>query len=131
MAPYNTSQPSAVFTSWKEIAAYMGKGTRTVQRWERDYGLPVLRPNGKTSGIVSASRAELDNWWASHWSHKKKENGDLSLAPHGNIVPAWESIVASRELRRANRELVLRLIESTLSVTEECRQLSRRLGSVV
>ena len=29
--------------SWKEIAAYLGRGIRTVQRWERDEGLPVHR----------------------------------------------------------------------------------------
>ena len=29
--------------SWKEIAAYLGRGVRTVQRWEREEGLPVHR----------------------------------------------------------------------------------------
>ena len=29
--------------SWKEIAAYLRKGLRTVQRWERTEGLPVRR----------------------------------------------------------------------------------------
>jgi len=33
----------AVLTSWKEIAAYFGIGVRTVQRWERQFGLPVER----------------------------------------------------------------------------------------
>ena len=28
---------------WKEIAAFLGKGVRTVQRWEREQGLPVHR----------------------------------------------------------------------------------------
>jgi ElaB/YqjD/DUF883 family membrane-anchored ribosome-binding protein len=32
-----------VLHSWKEIAAYMGRGVRTVQRWERDLALPVRR----------------------------------------------------------------------------------------
>ena len=30
--------------TWKEIATYMGRGVRTVQRWERELGLPVRRP---------------------------------------------------------------------------------------
>ncbi len=72
------SQLPTVFTSWKEISSYLGKSIRTVQRWERDYGLPVLRPNGKALGVVSASRAELDVWWASRWSHKKNGNGNGS-----------------------------------------------------
>jgi hypothetical protein len=29
--------------SWKEIAAYLGRSIRTVQRWEREEGLPVHR----------------------------------------------------------------------------------------
>ena len=29
--------------SWKEIAGYLKRDVRTVQRWERDFGLPVQR----------------------------------------------------------------------------------------
>ena len=42
----NLPEESAVLSSWKDIAKYMGKGVRTVQRWERHLGLPVRRPNG-------------------------------------------------------------------------------------
>src|ERR1035441_3364214 len=33
--------------SWKEVAAYLKRGARTVQRWEREKALPVhrLRPD--------------------------------------------------------------------------------------
>ena|ERR1700760_2332617 len=52
---------SNVLTSWKEIASYLGKGVRTVQRWERELSLPVRRPeNGKH--VVIALRADLDVW---------------------------------------------------------------------
>ena len=36
--------------SWKVIAAYLGRGVRTVQRWERDEGLPVHRLAHEVSG---------------------------------------------------------------------------------
>ena len=36
-----------ILNSWKEIANYLGRGVRTVQRWERDLRLPVHRPKGK------------------------------------------------------------------------------------
>ncbi|HVN20196.1 MAG TPA: hypothetical protein VMU05_15535 [Dongiaceae bacterium] len=49
-------------SGWKEIASYLGKGVRTVQRYERRLGLPVRRPAGKPSGSVLATRAELDAW---------------------------------------------------------------------
>ena len=35
--------PEGRLDSWKEIAAYLGRGIRTVQRWEREEGLPVHR----------------------------------------------------------------------------------------
>ena len=49
-------------SGWKEIAAYLRKGVRTVQRYERHMGLPVRRPAGKEQGSVLATRAELDAW---------------------------------------------------------------------
>jgi phage terminase Nu1 subunit (DNA packaging protein) len=53
---------SGVLNSWKEIAAYMGRGVRTVQRWERELGLPVRRPRGKERSAVIALKADLDRW---------------------------------------------------------------------
>jgi hypothetical protein len=49
-------------TGWKEIANYLGKGVRTVQRYERDLCLPVRRPAGKDRGSVVAAKVELDAW---------------------------------------------------------------------
>jgi hypothetical protein len=49
-------------TGWKDIANYLGKGVRTVQRYERDLCLPVRRPAGKDRGSVVATKAELDAW---------------------------------------------------------------------
>jgi len=59
---------TVVFTSWKEIANYLGKGVRTVQRWEIQLGLPVERPNHRDKGIVRASREELEKWVAAGWA---------------------------------------------------------------
>ena len=35
---------TSVLASWKDIAQYVGKGIRTVQRWERELGLPGEEP---------------------------------------------------------------------------------------
>jgi len=51
--------------SWKEIAAYLGRGIRTVQRWEREEGLPVHRLAHAERGSVFADSAELAAWWKS------------------------------------------------------------------
>jgi TolB-like protein len=60
----NGAAPSDRLDSWKEIAAYLNRGTRTVQRWERDEGLPVHRLQHDKLGSVYAFRSELDAWWA-------------------------------------------------------------------
>ena len=51
-----------ILNSWKEIANYLGRGVRTVQRWERDLGLPVHRPKGKDRSAVVAFPEELNTW---------------------------------------------------------------------
>lgn len=53
-----------IISGWKDIASYLGKGLRTVQRYERRSGLPVRRPSGKSTGSVIATKAELDAWIA-------------------------------------------------------------------
>ncbi len=50
--------------SWKEIAAHLGRRVRTVQRWEKDEGLPVHRLAHRRRGTVYALSHELDAWWA-------------------------------------------------------------------
>ncbi|MGH9521573.1 MAG: hypothetical protein ACRD3E_03460 [Terriglobales bacterium] len=56
-----TFESNRVLSGWKEIAAYMGRGVRTVQRWEK-LGLPVRRPNAHLRSAVLASTEEIDSW---------------------------------------------------------------------
>jgi hypothetical protein len=51
-----------VLNSWKEIAGYVGRGVRTVQRWEREFAFPVRRPNGKSRSAVFAISSNVDEW---------------------------------------------------------------------
>lgn len=51
-----------LLSSWKEIANYLHRGVRTIQRWELELGLPVRRPAGKRRSAVIAMRSELDEW---------------------------------------------------------------------
>ena len=68
------SQPASQrLDSWKEIAAYLKRDVRSVQRWEKTEGLPVHRHMHGKQGSVYAYQAEIDAWW---------KNGR-----HG---PAWE-----------------------------------------
>jgi Tol biopolymer transport system component len=66
--------------SWKEIAAYLRKGLRTVQRWEQTEGLPVRRLG---QGSVFAYKTELDAWWRGH-------SRTVAAEPETAISPAIE-----------------------------------------
>ncbi len=48
--------------SWKEIAAYLGRSIRTVQRWEKENGLPVHRAPGEGVERVHSFAGELERW---------------------------------------------------------------------
>lgn len=60
--PSTSSNRSSVLNSWKEIATYLGRGVRTVQRWETELRLPVHRPRAKNRSAVLAFREELEDW---------------------------------------------------------------------
>src|ERR1700674_1468263 len=48
--------------SWKEIAAFLQKDVRTVQRWEKNERLPVHRkPHDKLSSVY-AYESEVEAW---------------------------------------------------------------------
>ena len=49
---------------WKEIATYVGRGVRTVQRWE-SLGLPVRRPKSRLRSAVVSTTHAVDAWLAS------------------------------------------------------------------
>src|SRR5262245_15797997 len=57
--------PEDRLDSWKAIASYLGRGVRSVQRWEREEGLPVHRLAHEKRGSVYAYRHEVDAWWES------------------------------------------------------------------
>jgi len=48
--------------SWKQIAVFLNRGVRTVQRWERDEGLPVHRHGHGKPATVLAYRSEIQRW---------------------------------------------------------------------
>jgi len=64
--------PSREFLdSWKEIAVFLRRGVRTVQRWEQTENLPIRRHQHAKRGSVYAVPSEL-----THWAHQRS-----SVAP--------------------------------------------------
>ena len=48
--------------SWKEIASYLQRTLATVNRWEKNEGLPVHRHLHDKRGTVYAYKSEIDVW---------------------------------------------------------------------
>src|SRR5262245_45923032 len=59
---HDQHKPQAPLNGWKEIAAYLGKSVRSVQRWEATLGLPVHRIKTPDGQIVYSERSEIDDW---------------------------------------------------------------------
>ena len=60
--PKGSTLPDKKLDSWGEIASYLGREVRTVQRWETTEGLPVHRHEHKKKSTVYAYAGELDEW---------------------------------------------------------------------
>lgn len=78
--PPDTSRDQ--LTGWKDIASYLGKSVRTVQRWERRYQLPVHRVPG-SADVVLASKEEIERWMRSEASAEilDLDRGEASARP--------------------------------------------------
>lgn len=82
------ARPDNLLDSWKEIAAYLDREVRTVQRWEKKEGLPVHRQIHEKLGTVYAYRSEIDAWWRERSAKlaSKAANGELDGGPR---IVAW------------------------------------------
>jgi hypothetical protein len=58
----DTRDNNEMLDSWKEIAVFLRRGVRTVQRWEATEGLPVRRHDHLKRGSVYALRSDIDLW---------------------------------------------------------------------
>jgi TolB-like protein len=62
-ANMTTSNPADRLDSWKEIATFLRRDVRTVQRWEKKEALPVHRHQHDKLGSVYAFKPELSAWF--------------------------------------------------------------------
>jgi hypothetical protein len=128
---------SEILSGWKDIANYLGKGVRTVQRYERELALPVRRPSGRTKGSVIAIQSELDAWVAAcrltDRPHPARAASPLSVCKslRHRIIEMDELAARMKKLRieiRASREIlsatVQRMHEDTNRQPGEFRRVS-------
>lgn len=130
MAQETYTGDPAVLSCWKDIAKYLGKGVRTVQRWEREFELPVLRPKGAhRKSAVTAHPRDLDAWLTSRWALRAaKETAEPvegAVGLIGRKAAIQERIDTGRALREKQTYLIHELSDVMQMLIQNCDLLSR------
>ena len=76
--------------SWKEIAVYLEREVRTVQRWEKHEDLPVRRQFHRKGCTVYALKSEIDSWLASRSQASSKPRPRRLRHPAIRLDPSPE-----------------------------------------
>lgn len=110
----------SVLSSWKEIAQYLGKGVRTVQRWERQMSLPVHRPPGSNKGVVLAYTDELDRWAHSDQGVEARQSPDVDVRVAVKQHVSESNFLRERchELRNQHHAAVTMLVTNLSSMVQ-------------
>jgi TolB-like protein len=84
--------------SWKEIADYLNREVRSVQRWEAERGLPIHRLPGRGRAVVFAYTAELDKWMKGGGEAESESQSESTLSSAGasSTLPAGGEAGARR-----------------------------------
>lgn len=81
--------PGDRLDSWKEIAAYLRRDVKTVQRWEKREAMPVHRHLHDKLGSVYAFRSELEAW--SQHRRPAAAGDHAEVAPGSMPSRSWQS----------------------------------------
>ena len=107
-----SSERGEPLEGWKQIAAYLKRDVRTVQRWERTEQFPVRRQMHRKLASVLAFKDELDRWMDQRCSLQSKKATTTSLHAHELYLKGRQLF---HQFRRKNfecaREMFARAIE--------------------
>lgn len=111
--------------TWGEIAAYLGREIRTVQRWEKSMGLPIRRlgAGADKQSRVYAFRHELDAWWQAQES--------LRNSSHSTDSGAVDSGAAAAPALAPENRPVATTVDAGTRVRSATRWLALVLGTIV
>ena len=130
-----------MLNSWKEIASYMDRGVRTVQRWERDLQLPVHRIGKGKRSPVYALVPELKFWLIT----SQAEIGRTDKGPHlVDLQPIGQPrrhdgrnghegdspIQLSHQLIAESRALVRTIAEASVRQQHQAEILQKRVAAL-
>jgi TolB-like protein/Tfp pilus assembly protein PilF len=122
-----TGNPADRLDSWKEIASYLRRDVRTVQRWEKKEKLPVYRHLHDKLGSIYAYRNELTEWFNTRQQsgapaapgnsqEGSAEKIKLAVLPFGNLSGAKEDDYFSDGLTEEMITQITRLQATYLAV---------------
>jgi len=112
--------------SWKEIAAYVGRGVRTLQRYESQYGFPVRRVAETPRAGVFAFSDEIDEWF-----RQTRRSGLDLLSAEGTPLPpsgASSSALTDSSSTKEDSDPSIFVIEDDVTRVDEIRSILSQMG---
>ncbi|MCL4522581.1 MAG: hypothetical protein M1453_02525 [Acidobacteria bacterium] len=87
----------SALTTWKDIAQHFDRDVRTVQRWEKEEGLPVHRHIHQRKSSVYAYADELQKWWLERgvMLAEPQPTPATEASPHASNVSIARLVAAS------------------------------------
>ena len=116
-SPPGAPERGSRLDSWKEIAAYVNRDVRTLQRWEKTAGLPLLRMHKPGLRAVYAYTAELDAWLRD----QDPKTVGAAEGPADAAVKAGATGPSSRPLRWLPYAVVATVLIATAAFTLRSR----------
>lgn len=120
-----------LLNSWKEVASYLGRGVRTVQRWEK-MGLPVRRLGNGSRAPIVAFTGDIDRWMQQARSSGLTDPAMVEqVFCKGNLRETIEQSRALREklvlLRADQRHTMSKLMDTISKLEQSCVNASEHL----
>ena len=110
-----------VLESWKDIAKFLNRGVRTVQRWEQQEHLPVYRIGTGSRSPVFAFEPELTAWLRGRTTKRRATSSPLP----GNAPRLLQISSQLKDQHRALVEKHKRLVsEQMVKVSELIQTLT-------
>ena len=124
-----------ILSGWKEIAGYLGRGVRTVQRYEHQLGLPTRRISGHRRGPVLATKSDLDSWVN---SRPIVQSSDTQQTAQVNLGSALENSLRERSrlhsemmtLREELKENIREIRQDILRLRKELQEMRERQDAI-
>src|SRR5579872_3095261 len=114
-----------LLNSWKEISTYIGRGVRTVQRYEAQFGFPIRRVADHSRASVFAFSDEIDDWLR----QTKKSNSASAAEPEGSMEVLRNTSLATSTLSKVEAEDAgIFVIEDDPAYVDEIRSFLCQIG---